>query len=726
MRRLLMLFSLFFLLTVSLTQAQIPQTINYQGVLTDNAGQVVADDNYALTFRLYDALSGGNMLWEESRMVPVEKGLFDVILGEVVPINLLFNNQYWLGITINTGSELEPRTKLSSVAYSLNTKNIVDSSITTSKIVDGAITSQKIDSNAVVKSLNGLKDSVNLVPGTNVTITPSGNNLTISATPGGGGSIGGSGTANYVSKFTSLNTIGNSIIYENDGKVGIGITDFSTYGQQAKFAVKGYCMFDSVRISGTDWAENTIYIERPDGLGIVNKTGPIIFRTGGDQTDSNRVIIDINGNVGIGTSTPDAKLELSGSDALINGLTIGTGKSNISNNSALGDRALYFNTTGYGNTAVGSGTLYENTTGYENTANGGKSLFSNTTGYWNTANGFYALHSNISGHENTANGFGALYNNTIGFENTANGSGALSNNTEGFDNTAIGSKALFSNTTGEYNTANGYNSLYSNTTGNENTAIGCKALYFNTAGYDNTANGYQTLYFNTEGHENTAIGFQTLYYNTVGVYNTAIGRYALSQNTTGNGNTAVGWYAGPYYLETNLENTTALGYMAYTHADNQVRIGNSFVTSIGGYAGWTNFSDGRYKLAVNENVKGLDFIVKLRPITYQLDVNKLSADLKENQRRDEKGNITIESSETDIKSRNEKSQIVYTGFVAQEVEQAAKEIGFDFSGVDAPKNANDFYGLRYAEFVVPLVKAVQEQQKIIEELTRRIEQLERK
>ena len=107
-------------------------------------------------------------------------------------------------------------------------------------------------------------------------------------------------------------------------------------------------------------------------------------------------------------------------------------------------------------------------------------------------------------------------------------------------------------------------------------------------------------------------------------------------------------------------------------------------------------------------------------------MNKLSADLKENQRRDEKGNITIESSETDIKSRNEKSQIVYTGFVAQEVEQAAKEIGFDFSGVDAPKNANDFYGLRYAEFVVPLVKAVQEQQKIIEELTRRIEQLERK
>ncbi len=53
-------------------------------------------------------------------------------------------------------------------------------------------------------------------------------------------------------------------------------------------------------------------------------------------------------------------------------------------------------------------------------------------------------------------------------------------------------------------------------------------------------------------------------------------------------------------------------------------------------------------------------------------------------------------------------KIQFTGFLAQEVEAAAKKIGYDFSGVDAPKNENDLYGLRYAEFVVPLVKAVQE------------------
>jgi hypothetical protein len=59
---------------------------------------------------------------------------------------------------------------------------------------------------------------------------------------------------------------------------------------------------------------------------------------------------------------------------------------------------------------------------------------------------------------------------------------------------------------------------------------------------------------------------------------------------------------------------------------------------------------------------------------------------------------------------------LYSGFVAQDVEKAALETGYDFSGVDKPRNENDLYGLRYAEFVVPLVKAMQEQQSQIEEL----------
>jgi hypothetical protein len=72
------------------------------------------------------------------------------------------------------------------------------------------------------------------------------------------------------------------------------------------------------------------------------------------------------------------------------------------------------------------------------------------------------------------------------------------------------------------------------------------------------------------------------------------------------------------------------------------------------------------------------------------------------------------------------SAMVQTGFLAQEVEEAARLVGFDFSGVDKPRNEKDLYGLRYAEFVVPLVKAIQEQQAMIEKLQREIEALRMK
>ncbi len=345
------------------------------------------------------------------------------------------------------------------------------------------------------------------------------------------------------------------------------------------------------------------------------------------------------------------------------------------------------------------------------------------TGYSNTAFGIGSLNSNTTGNYNTSNGYDALYLNTTGYSNTAIGTIALYSNTTGYDNTANGLRALYSNTIGHENTATGSNALMLNIAGNYNTANGFRALYSNTYGYDNTASGRDALYSNTSGYTNTAIGFNALYPNTTQSNNTAVGCSA-GDIYTFSGGTFLGNFAYPD--ASDYSNVMGLGYISRPTASNQVRIGNTGVSSIGGYAGWTNLSDARYKTSVQENVSGLDFILKLRPITYKLDVNKLAADLGEDRRRDENGNIKIESLPEDIKARNEKSQIVYTGFIAQEVEKIAKEIGFDFSGIDAPKNEYDFYGLRYAEFVVPLVKAVQEQQKIIEGLTKRIEELEKK
>ena len=148
----------------------------------------------------------------------------------------------------------------------------------------------------------------------------------------------------------------------------------------------------------------------------------------------------LRGNVGIGTTSPSALLDVNG-DSIINGLNIGRGAGNIDTNTRVGRDALISNTIGGQNTAIGSRALFSNTTGNQNTAIGRDALFSNTTGINNTAIGFEALFSNTTGINNTAIGRSALLSNTTGGQNTAIGSRALFSNTTGGDNTAIGINA---------------------------------------------------------------------------------------------------------------------------------------------------------------------------------------------------------------------------------------------------------------------------------------------
>ena len=191
-----------------------------------------------------------------------------------------------------------------------------------------------------------------------------------------------------------------------------------------------------------------------------------------------------------------------------------------------------------------------------------------------------------------------------------------------------------------------------------------------------------------------------------------IGAFSGSNNN-GDQCSFFGADAGPAAAST-YNNSTALGYNTTISADNQVRVGNSAVTSIGGFAFWTNLSDQRFKHQLQEDVPGLDFILQLRPLTYQVKMQELANALHEDERSE--GKLSEQYRAETLAHRNAKAAIRHTGFLAQEVEAAAKKIGYDFSGVDVPQNEESFYGLRYAAFTVPLVKAVQEQQASIEDL----------
>lgn len=371
----------------------------------------------------------------------------------------------------------------------------------------------------------------------------------------------------------------------------------------------------------------------------------------------------------------------------------------VNYNTGLGAQSLIALTTGNENCGFGYQALYSNTTGYSNTASGYQSLLLNSSGYLNTATGYNTLSKNTTGTYNTATGAQTMYFNTTGNYNTATGSNALTLNTTGSSNTGTGFGTLYGNTTGNNNTADGTAAMNGNNTGSNNTADGYWALKTNTGGSDNTATGSQALTYNTTGNNNTADGFQALNAETTGGGNVALGTYSLINQTTGSNNIGIGFGAYPT-SSTALTNWVGIGTSIGSgiSASNMVELGNSSVTSIRQQVASTIVSDGRIKDNVKANVPGLEFINLLRPVTYNLNIHRQNEMIYKNK----------ETGLSDWDGKYDIEKMTMTGFIAQEVEKAAKDAGYDFSGVEKPATPDGLYGVRYSDFIMPLVKSVQE------------------
>ena len=394
----------------------------------------------------------------------------------------------------------------------------------------------------------------------------------------------------------------------------------------------------------------------------------------------------------------------------MNGTHTAMGKLSLSSNSsgtentAFGAFALRYNTTGSANAAFGKNALTNNTEGAYNTAAGRQALLKNTTGSYNTAIGANAMEDNTTGRYNTGLGRYALGSNTTGTNNTAVGYSSQYYNTIGTENVGVGYQANYYNVAGSGTVAIGTRAmLYSNNSSTafttENTAVGFEALRGSVTAADNTgirntALGYQALDANTSGSFNTALGVGALGLNTTGSYLCGLGRAALDNNTTGDNNSGFGY--GADVSVGTLTNATALGYSASVTASNKVRLGNASVNDVEGQVAYSWPSDARFKRDVEEDVPGLDLIEKLRPVSYTFDRLAFARHTKED----------LEGREAEL---TQASQARTVGFLAQEVEATVKELGYAaFDAVRTPDNETDNYSLAYAEFVVPLVKAVQE------------------
>ena len=609
-------------------QAPVGTGFSYQGRL--DQGGSPANGNFDLRFSLFDAKVSGAPVGAPIDLedVPIENGLFTVILdfGSVFD-----GGDRWLQIEVRPGAEtgaftaLSPLQKLTAVPYA------------------------QFETNDILRNLECAGGQV---------AKGDGAAWGCSADATGSGGIGGSGTAGKIAKFTGAEDIGDSVITETGGNVGIGETfplsrlhvegPNQTFGNFQNVFIRTSSASGPNRGGGIGFGGRFSSAGGTTGFAAIagrkenptdgNAAGYLGFATNnGAGAIVEKVRITSDGNVGIGTTSPNEQLEITGNFSLPKSTaTEGVIKSD-------GDRFIHNFGTDNFFSGVNAGNL--TMTGVQNTGVGANALSSNTTGGGNTATGRDALQANTSGSTNTATG-----------------AFALSSNTTGGSNTAAGTQALLFNTTGFSNTATGRNALLSNTTGNNNTAGGSSALASNTTGFGNTASGRSALFANSTGFRNTATGAEALRENTTGARNTATGRRALESNTTGSNNTAIGAFAD--VSAGNLTNATAIGNGATVDASNKIRLGNTAVTVIEGQVAFTFTSDANQK----ENFLGVDGEETLEKI----------------------GQMTLES--WNYKG-HDPLQFRHYGPTAQDFFAAFGDDGFGVVGTETTINSGDMAGI---------------------------------
>jgi hypothetical protein len=363
-------------------------------------------------------------------------------------------------------------------------------------------------------------------------------------------------------------------------------------------------------------------------------------------------------------------------------------------NTAVGSKALYANTTGSGNTAIGFNALKSNVASNNNTVIGASAMVQSVSGYDNTVTGYYGLHDNTGGDGNSSYGVYTLQHNTTGSANAAFGNYILRDNLIGHSNAALGNYAL-SKTTSNWNTGIGVDALTANTSGNKNTAVGYSSMISNYTGINNSAFGANADVVMTNLDYATAIGAgaRVACDNCLVLGGTGAAKAKVGINTTtpatdmhivqqsdASGNNTRG---------IRLERSIGVQWRMYIDILNNLTF--EFANGGSGNWGWINQigtfvsgSDKRIKKNVSPMESSLEKIMLLRPKTYHYT---------------QQGN----------------DEPLQAGFLAQEVEEIFP--GFVSTREDGIK------GIVYQNFGIVAIKAIQEQQQQIIQQSKEIMEL---
>lgn len=326
-------FTLVFLIGAFLTVlssegfCQIPRQISYQGLLVSPNGIPIGNGKHVLKISLYDAPGAPFDIYNESIETQTNNGLFSLIIGAITPIpaSLDFSKQYWLGVSVDGGTEMVPRTALTSVPYALHAEVAERANHISS------------DAKGVVTSINEVDGPIRIIGDSLTKVTQTGQVITITTLPDG---------------VLGIQNLDGTILVQNPGgpMVTIGVADSGISERKlARNAVStdkiqnsavtgdkinqmGALTNQVLKWDGTKWSpgkDDTTAIKAGTGIIIIkNANGENVIastliglppgttgatlRHDGNNWISNTFLYNDGGRIGIGTISPNAMLDISG------------------------------------------------------------------------------------------------------------------------------------------------------------------------------------------------------------------------------------------------------------------------------------------------------------------------------------------------------------------------------------------------------------------------------
>ena len=302
----------------SLAVGEIPATMSYDGTAVNAQGKVL-NGNFDLTFAIYSTETGGTPIWSEKQpKTQFNGGAFHVILGRgnpAVPLNLAFDAQYYLGVTVGSDPEMVPRAPLLSMPYSFRAKiadQVSDNAITTGKLAAGSVTDEKINTVSWNKIIG-----VNGTPGV----------------PAAVWSLKGNRVTDPGSEFMGTTDL-QDLIFRTNNQPRFNIRSNGTGEFLSDLAAIGSMTSRPTSTSGAFlFGDGAVGINRPPFTSNMRLFGP----------SSGNFWMD-GGNFGVGTSNPGSKLSVLG------GLAVGSGYATMN---APTDGAIIMGRLGVGTSSPG-------------------------------------------------------------------------------------------------------------------------------------------------------------------------------------------------------------------------------------------------------------------------------------------------------------------------------------------------------------------------------------